>query len=387
MNTWADLPGAERSTLTALLKTPAASEPLDEGEGVIRYLYERYVDASGGWKRKLYYALKPVIPRPIQLALRRRYVAVQATATFPAWPVEPMVVNAIDFALKKRLTTEPAVHRIAFWPKGFRFAFVITHDVEWDTGLRRAPDLAAIERSLGFVSSWNLVPERYPIDWRIVEQLRAAGNEIGIHGLKHDGRLFQSRRIFDERMRKINEYARSWGAVGFRSPSTLRNAEWMSTMQFEYDSSFPDTDPYEPQPGGCCTIWPYFLGSMVELPMTMPQDHALFEILKQTDISTWKQKAGWIAEQEGIVVINVHPDYMLTDERLRFFEELLQYMKTLQGMWHVLPRDAARWWRDRQATTLDLVDGVPVLKGPAAERAAALRTALHNGRRADVICA
>jgi len=206
--------------------------------------------------------------------------------------------------------------------------------VEWDSGLRRAPVLAAIEQRLGFVSSWNLVPERYPIDWSIVDRLRADGFEIGIHGLKHDGKLFQSRALFDRRAALINAHAREWKAVGFRSPSTLRNPDWMTALEFEYDSSFPDTDPYEPQAGGCCSIWPFFLGNIIELPLTMPQDHTLFEILNQRDIDIWKKKALWIAEQGGLVLINIHPDYMLEDSRLAFFEELLVFMKQQHGMWH-----------------------------------------------------
>ena len=81
------LPGAERSTLRELLKI---GEGIPEPEGVEtqvgHWLYERYVNDSQGWKRRLYYALKPIIPRPVQIALRQRYVAVQAETTFPAWP-------------------------------------------------------------------------------------------------------------------------------------------------------------------------------------------------------------------------------------------------------------------------------------------------------------
>ncbi len=231
-------------------------------------------------------------------------------------------------------------------------AFVITHDVEWDAGLRRAPAIAALERELGFTSCWNLVPERYPIDWSIVDELRQEGFEIGLHGLKHDGRLFQSHKVFAERVHSIHAYAREWGVEGFRSPSTLRNAEWMTEMQIAYDSSFPDTDPYEPQPGGCCSIWPYFLGSMVELPLSLPQDHTLFEILKHGDIAAWQRKAEWIGVHGGIAMLNVHPDYMMTDERLSLYRDFLQYMKAQTRMWHVQPREAARWWRDRHASTL-----------------------------------
>jgi len=257
--------------------------PLGE-EDIDRYLFERYIEQGGSWKRKLYYAVKPLVPRAVQIALRRRYLETQAQTTFPSWPIEPVVVNTLQAFKRRQLAARSAFHWIGFWPKGYHFACVITHDVEWDTGLRRAPDLLRLEQTLGFHSSWNLVPERYPIDMSIVEDLRAHGSEIGIHGLRHDGRLFQSLSLFRTRMEKINAYARDWKAVGFRSPSTLRNADWMTEMSFVYDSSFPDTDPYEPQPGGCCTIWPYFLGKMVELPMTMPQDHTLFEIHQMTDI-------------------------------------------------------------------------------------------------------
>ena len=118
---------------------------------------------------------------------------------------------------------------------------------------------------------------------------------------------------------------------------------------------------------------------MVELPLTMPQDHTLFEILKHRDIHVWKEKAAWIAEQGGLVLINIHPDYMIADDRLALFEELLVYMKSLKGMWHTHPRDIARWWQDRNRSALDCTGGSPAVTGPAAGRALLVRHALRNG--------
>ena len=57
--------------------------------------------------------------------------------------------------------------------------------------------------------------------------LREAGFEIGVHGLKHDGRDFESLRTFKRRLPEIREQGELWGAVGFRSPSTHRVWEWM----------------------------------------------------------------------------------------------------------------------------------------------------------------
>lgn len=251
----APIEGSARSTIRELLKVPAdIPDPQDVELAMDHWLYEAYVDDSQGWKRRLYYMMKPIIPRPVQIALRQRYVNVQAGTAFPAWPL--LTRDKSGCVPPALLSGRAEVPRIAYWPGNARAAFVITHDVEWDEGLRRAPALAALEKELGFTSCWNLVPERYPIDWGIVDELRSGGFEIGLHGLKHDGKLFQSRSVFAARLAAIHEYARTWGVEGFRSPSTLRNASWMTAMQFGYDSYFPNTDPYEPQTGGCCSIWP-----------------------------------------------------------------------------------------------------------------------------------
>ncbi|MCZ6776658.1 MAG: hypothetical protein O7D34_09405, partial [Ignavibacteria bacterium] len=214
------------------------------GRDIEHFLYERYDDDSRHWMRKAYYFAKPYVPRQIQLALRKKYAAVQGSRKYPAWPIEPTVVEAVRSHLKCVLefAGKQEILRISPWPEKKRFAFTITHDVEWDAGLRNAWKLAEIEKELGFRSSWNIVPERYPIDWKIVEKLRTEAFEIGIHGLQHDGRLFESRKIFQLRVKQIQQYAKEWGAVGFRSPSTLRRVEWMSELELEYDSSFPDTD-------------------------------------------------------------------------------------------------------------------------------------------------
>jgi peptidoglycan/xylan/chitin deacetylase (PgdA/CDA1 family) len=361
------------NALIALLKVaPELEHRLSCDEPLERFLYEDYVEDNAACMRRAYYALKPIIPRAIQILLRQRYAASQETERFPSWPIETRILDLVAGSVRNALegNDRAPLFGIAPWPDGNRFAFCITHDIEWDAGLRRAPALLEVEQRVGVVSSWNLVPERYPIDWSIVKELRNAGSEIGIHGLKHDGRLFQSKRIFRRRLEKIGKYAEEWGAVGFRSPSCLRNAEWMKAMNFEYDSSFPDTDPYEPQPGGCCSVWPYFLGTMVELPLTMPQDHTLYEILGHTDLGVWDQKAGWLERVGGLVLVNVHPDYMTTDQRLRQYEDFLLRMKQRANMWHALPKEIARWWRDRDASALEIRDGEPEVTGPVAGRAA-----------------
>jgi peptidoglycan/xylan/chitin deacetylase (PgdA/CDA1 family) len=336
------------------------------------YLYERY-QSSGGRSRllSLYYTVKPALPRPVQLGLRRAYARRQARVEFPSWPIEPTLVQLRDAELRVALSSAPsgAVPIVNYWPEGRSFAVILTHDVEGEAGVRNARRVLEVERRHGFVSSWNFVAEWYPIERGLFDYIRASGGEIGLHAIKHDGKLFESRASFEANLPKIHRYMRDWGAVGFRSPATHRNPDWMPELGCLYDSSFPDTDPFEPQPGGCCSILPYFLGEMVELPITLVQDHTLFEILRARSIDHWTQKSDWIIRNHGLINLITHPDYLDTPERLRMYEEFLVYISSQRNGWHALPRDVAQWWRTRDALDCEERDGTARVVGPGAERA------------------
>ena len=45
-----------------------------------------------------------------------------------------------------------------------------------------------------------------------------------------------------------------------------RNQEWYDVFEFSYDMSVPNVAHLEPMRGGCCTVMPYFIGKIVELP-------------------------------------------------------------------------------------------------------------------------
>jgi hypothetical protein len=59
--------------------------------------------------------------------------------------------------------------------------------------------------------------------------------------------------------KRINGYAEAFHARGFRSPSMYRNVDWFRDLNFSYDMSIPNVSRLDPQPGGCCTVMPYFL--------------------------------------------------------------------------------------------------------------------------------
>ena len=69
--------------------------------------------------------------------------------------------------------------------------------------------------SRGFRSAFNFVREG---DYRVTPEFREflTKNEVGVHDLRHDGKLYWSREVFRRNADGINRYMRDWKA-GFRS--------------------------------------------------------------------------------------------------------------------------------------------------------------------------
>ena len=299
--------------------------------------------------KRLYYAFKPFIPRGMTRVMRRIYSSRTKQEFLLHWPIEDRYIRflrevASQLMCASQLTDLSFVY---FWPNGCRYAFVLTHDVETAKGQAFVNRVADLEEGLGFRSCFNFVPERYPVDRQLLASLRERGFEVGIHGLKHDGKLFLDRKTFSYRAKKINDYLKDFGAIGFRSPLTHRNPEWMQELAIDYDSSFFDSDPYEPIPGGVETIWPFEIGHFIELPYTLVQDYSLMNLLNEKSPQIWLEKIEFLEKYNGMALLNTHPDYLLIPEYWEIYKLFLEEMKKRQVYWHALPRDVAAWWRKR----------------------------------------
>lgn len=309
----------------------------------------------GHWKlsfpKRMYYFLKPALPRALTRVLRRMYSDSRKTDSNTHWPIEARYVNFLWEIMAQLLSVMPnhELYIKPFWPGGFQYALVLTHDIESRRGQGFVRAVADLEECLGFRSSFNFVPEGYPIDMGLVDELHQRGFEVGIHGLTHDDKLFNSRAKFERSAKKINCYLKDLSAVGFRAPLTIRNPEWMQSpnMEIEYDLSFFDTDPFEPIPGGTMSIWPFFLGYFVELPYTLVQDYTLTSILLETSPRLWLEKVDFIRTYQGMALVNTHPDYLRNEITLSIYREFLQNMKGRWESWNALPHEVATWWRAR----------------------------------------
>jgi hypothetical protein len=345
--------------------------PFDPDAVIEAYWRETYrTDSVTSFKRLALaadYRQRPALPRPTQIWLRRHYSGIQARTTFPRWPLETALHDLYAFLF--RLLSEVAgrpVPRIAAWPKGRTWALVLTHDVETDVGYQHLDLLRDLELALGYRSAWNFVPRRYDVDDETVRDLSNAGFEVGVHGLYHDGRDLESRPVFEQRLPLMRRFAERWHAVGFRAPATRRVWELIADLGFDYDSSYPDTDPFEPDAGGCCTWLPYFIGDVIELPITLTQDHTLFTILRADDEQVWLEKTRELRKRGGMALLITHPDYMLDVRALDAYRRFLGTFVDDENVWHALPREVSAWWRRRGASRLELVRDRWEIVGPAA---------------------
>ncbi len=338
--------------------------------------------------RRFYYQVKPYVPRRLRLGIRRFFAARKLSQFAHSWPVNP--------AAGIPPTQWPG------WPDGKRFGVVLTHDVEGQVGFDRSLQLMETEQKLGFRSSFNFIPEgEYTVRKPVRDELAANGFEVGVHDLKHDGKLFRSESEFRKSARRINHYLEDWGAVGFRAGFMLRNLDWIHQLNIEYDASTFDTDPFEPQPDGAGTIFPFWIprpstlnhqpstiskrsedravapreggndqpstlngssshrNGYTELPYTLPQDSTLFLILKETTPSIWLKKLDWIVANRGMVLLITHPDYISFDASratamdfpIEHYQALLRCISERYSseFWHGLPRDLVRHLRNPQA--------------------------------------
>lgn len=290
-------------------------------------------------KQKLYYKfLRKVIPISVRQKIQER---VYASIIYDQNFRDPELLDIL------KATPEFQHELSSLYPEGIHSPVILTHDVEEAEGLAFIPEVIALEQELGFKSSWNIVPYKYPVDEGILRIIREAGMEIGVHGFNHDGKLYYSEKVFQDRVPYINQAIKKFGAVGFRSPMVHRNLTWLQRLDIEYDASCFDYDPFQPFPGGTKSIWPFIAGKFVELPYTVAQDHTLFYSLKRKDISLWTNKTGWLYENRGLICVLTHPDYLVPKDHLAMYRDYLLYLKSLSGLWNPLPMEFSAFWKKK----------------------------------------
>jgi glycosyltransferase involved in cell wall biosynthesis len=338
------------------------SLPFDLKEVVSALRMETYTGQMGDQEtrfgthplvRKLYYWTRPILPVPIRSALQGLKLRGKQSNPFPTWPVDRSVDQLFERMMIAAIRANGGspIPFIWFWPEGKQAAFILTHDVEDTAGKAFCSSLMDIDDESGFKASFQIVPEdRYPVEPEFLQQIRSRNFEICVHDLNHDGSLYREYLEFKRRAKLINEYCKKFGARGFRSGVLYRNLGWYGEYDFEFDMSVPNVGHLDAQSGGCCTLMPYFIGKILELPVTLAQDYSLFYILHQCSIDVWKQQIRTIVDGHGLISVIIHPDYVVEPSKQQLFRQLLAYLReqcATRDVWAAMPSQLNSWWRKR----------------------------------------
>jgi hypothetical protein len=261
---------------------------------------------------------------------------------------------------------------------------MMTHDVEQPAGKDFCAKLMDLDDAAEIKASFQLVPEvRYTLDKDFLELFRRRGFEVNVHDLNHDGALFQDKAEFLRRAARINQYAKEFRTRGFRAGAMYRNQEWFGALDISYDMSVPNVAHLEPQRGGCCTVMPYFIGNVLELPLTATQDYSLFHILGDYSIELWKRQIEMILERHGLISFIVHPDYVIEERAQAVYVDLLAHLARVRAerkVWIALPSEIDLWWRNRREMQLVQDGDTWRIEGPDKERARIAYAVLDGDR-------
>jgi hypothetical protein len=117
---------------------------------------------------------------------------------------------------------------------------------------------------------------------------------------------------------------------------------------------------------------PFFIGSILELPLTTIQDYTLFHILNDYSLDIWTRQLRAISETHGIASFIVHPDYIMERRAQATYRALLDRLARMRvddELWIARPGDVDRWWRQRRDMRV-VRDGAQWrIEGPGRERA------------------
>jgi hypothetical protein len=364
--------------------------PFDPNEVIDNLRLERYPGGQFGKGESvlkgMYYRLRPLTNRTLRKWIQKFRAADWQKKPFPQWPVDTSVENICDrlLGLSLRARRVDRIPFIWFWPRGARGCVSMTHDVETVAGRDFCAQLLDIDDSFGIKASFQIVPEgQYPITSEFLKQLRGRGCEVNVHDLNHDGRLFDEREEFRRRSALINQYGREYGAKGFRSAVLYRKPEWYADLDFAFDMSFPNVAHLDPQRGGCCTVMPYFIGDVLELPLTTVQDYTLFHLLDERSIDLWKNQIEVILSKYGLATFLVHPDYITKPDARGVYMDLLAMLDRVRKrdeLWFALPFDIDTWWRARRRMSIVQDCDSWRIVGDGAERAMLAFAKMVDGR-------
>jgi hypothetical protein len=331
-----------------------------------RLMYDG-MDENPNWRFRLLTRM-PFSYRLIPSSIRNRFFRAKRSITALREEVlAPIECLRSLFLASLAIAADGPIPVIGFWRRGKSYALSVTHDVETQLGLEDGTGrLIEVEKELGIHSTWNIPSDRYPLSSQLLIAL-AENGEVGGHDTKHDGRLsFANNKDKLDRVKRCRERLELLSrrpVRGFRAPLLQHSRELVETLGragYEYDSSMPSWEPLSPtslKPHGIGTVFPFLISGVVEIPVSMPQDHQLIRVSGlgiAEAVDQLVEVSKWIKKTRGACVLLVHPDYEFGQEEGR--EEYLRLLRSFRAdpACDIMTLgELAKWWIYRQESCID----------------------------------
>jgi hypothetical protein len=355
------------------------------------------MDENPNWRFRLLTRM-PFSYRLIPSSVRNRFFkARRSVLAFSEEILGPIECLRSLFLATLAIVSDGPIPIIGFWRRGKSYALAVSHDVETRLGLEDgAGRLIEVEKELGIRSTWNVPSDRYPLSSQLLTAL-AENGEVGGHDTKHDGRLFfaSTKDKLDrvKRCRERLELLSRRPVRGFRAPLLQHSRELVETLGkagYEYDSSMPSWEPLSPtslKPHGIGTVFPILISGVVEIPVSMPQDHQLIRVAGlgvSEAVDRLLEVSRWIKRTGGACVLLVHPDYEFGQDKGREeYFRLLRSFRSDPACDIMTLGEMARWWIYRQESSIDEAGRINVSSDENRNAAGELDLELVTGYGSD----
>ena len=344
-------------------------------------IYDR-MDESPSWRFRLLTKM-PFSYRAVPSTIRNRVFKAKGSITgLREEALGPVECLRSIFLAALVIASGSPIPTIGFWRRGKSYALAVSHDVETRVGLEDgAGRLIEVEKEIGIRSTWNIPSDRYPLPSQLLIALAETG-EVAGHDTKHDGRLlFASFKDKVDRVRRCRERLELLSRKkvrGFRAPLLQHGRELVEALGkagYEYDSSMPSWEPLSPtslKPHGVGTVFPFMISGLVEMPVSMPQDHQLIRVgglSVEEAVDQLLEVSRWIKKIGGACVLLVHPDYEFGQESGREeYRRLLESFRSDSTCDIMTLGELARWWDYRQESRIEATGMINVASGESKDR-------------------
>jgi peptidoglycan/xylan/chitin deacetylase (PgdA/CDA1 family) len=189
-------------------------------------------------------------------------------------------------------------------------------------------------------------------DSEVERHLQNAKSIFSRHGFERIGFRFPFLRRNPGLLAELDRHSLVWDSSEVLNWDVLGRSEFTASAWEAYERIL---ETYAPIPASSTRSLPYFIGNLVEIPVSMPDDDVLIDRMNVRDsgrlYSVWDFMLMETWRREESMVLQLHP------ERYAFFRKalhrLLRRASCLGNVWTASLGEIAGWWRERSGIRLE----------------------------------